>query len=107
MRIIIAAVLATTASVVMADELDVAHKDALAARGYWQAFLSVKETVSQIIAGAGPGRLVRATHRDWYRELFQPCVAAGLIKATALASESLMERAKKNWYILFGEELPQ
>lgn len=26
---------------------------------------------------------------------------------SALASESLMERAKNNWYILFGEDLPQ
>ena len=24
-------------------------------------------------------------HRDWYRELFQPCVAVGLIEASALA----------------------
>ena len=26
---------------------------------------------------------------------------------SALASDSLKERAKNNWYILFGEELPQ
>jgi Fic family protein len=28
---------------------------------------------------------VRSAHRDWYREMFQPCVAAGLIEAQALA----------------------
>ena len=28
---------------------------------------------------------MRTTHRDWYRELFQPCVAAGLLRAGALA----------------------
>ena len=60
-------------------------RDALAARGYWQAFQRVKESVAEIIAGANPGALVRSTHRDWYRELFQPCVAAGLIPASALA----------------------
>ena len=60
-------------------------RDALAARGYWQAFQIVKATVAEIIAGANPGTLVRTAHRDWYRELFQPCVAAGLIRASAVA----------------------
>ncbi|HEV2494506.1 MAG TPA: Fic family protein [Terriglobia bacterium] len=60
-------------------------RDALAARGYWQAFQSVKGTVAEIIAGGNPGALARAAHRDWYRELFQPCVAAGIIPAGALA----------------------
>ncbi len=60
-------------------------RDALAARGYWQAFQLVRETVGQVIAGGDAGSLVRAAHRDWYRELFQPCVAAGLIAASALA----------------------
>jgi hypothetical protein len=61
------------------------HRDALAARGYWQAFQKVKATVADIIAGANPGARARASHADWYRELFQPCVAAGLIPAGALA----------------------
>lgn len=60
-------------------------RDALAARGYWQAFQIVKANVGEIIAGANPGQLVRTTHRDWYRELFQPCVTAGLIPPRALA----------------------
>jgi len=68
-----------------ANEADKQSRDALAARGYWQAFQSVKTAISQIIGGADAGQLVRTVHRDWYRELFQPCVAAGLIKATALA----------------------
>jgi fido (protein-threonine AMPylation protein) len=61
------------------------NRDALAARGYWQAFQRVKRSVEEIIGGANPGTLVRTVHRDWYRELFQPSVAAGLIPATALA----------------------
>jgi fido (protein-threonine AMPylation protein) len=61
------------------------NRDALAARGYWQAFQNVKGTVSEIIAGGSAGSLARAAHRDWYRELFQPCVAAGVIPAGALA----------------------
>jgi len=60
-------------------------RDALAARGYWQAFQLVKADVTKVLAGDSPGDLVRRTHRDWYRELFQPCVAAGIIDAVALA----------------------
>ncbi len=66
-------------------DADRQSRDTLAARGYWQAFQLVRQTVSEIIAGDDPGSLVRAAHRDWYRELFQPCVAAGLIAASALA----------------------
>mgnify|MGYP005811398465 CR=1 FL=1 len=61
------------------------NRDALAARGYWQAFQLVKASVADIIAGADPGALARTAHKDWYGEMFQPCVAAGLIAAKALA----------------------
>lgn len=66
-------------------DADRQSRDALAARGYWQAFQLVRDTVGEIIAGGDAARLVRAAHRDWYRELFQPCVASGLIPASALA----------------------
>jgi hypothetical protein len=66
-------------------EADRENRDALAARGYWQAFQRVKEAVALIIGGREAGALVRTSHRDWYRELFQPSVAAGLIGAAALA----------------------
>jgi len=66
-------------------EEDRKSRDALAARGYWQAFQKVKETVGEVIAGGNAGALVRTAHREWYLELFQPCVAVGLIKASALA----------------------
>ena len=67
------------------DDGDRKNRDALAARGYWQAFQKVKEAVADIIAGASPGARARASHMDWYRELFQPCVAAGIVPAAALA----------------------
>ncbi len=60
-------------------------RDALAARGYWQAFQRVKSVVAEIIAGANPGARARAMHMDWYREMFQPCVAAGVVPAASLA----------------------
>jgi len=67
------------------NETDRQNRDALAARGYWQAFQAVKRSVEEIISGANAGRLTRSVHRDWYRELFQPSVAAGIIPAAALA----------------------
>jgi fido (protein-threonine AMPylation protein) len=67
------------------SEYDRKSRDALAARGYWQAFQAVKKSVGKILDGAVPGALVRTEHRDWYRELFQPSVAAGLLRPAALA----------------------
>lgn len=58
---------------------------ALAARGYWQAFQAVKGIVEKVIAGNNTAALAREAHKEWYREMFQPCVRAGLIEAGALA----------------------
>jgi Fic family protein len=57
----------------------------LAARGYWQAFQAVKNTVAKIMAGGDAAAIARDAHKEWYRELFQPCVRAGLIEPVALA----------------------
>lgn len=59
--------------------------DALAARGYFQAFGSVKKTIASIIEGRNAGRAVQADHHDWYAELFGPSVAAGLVARHQLA----------------------
>src|SRR6266481_755844 len=67
------------------DAGDRRNRDALAARGYWQAFQLVKKGVEKVIAGENPAALARAVHNDWYRELFQPSVTAGLLEAGALA----------------------
>lgn len=61
------------------------QRDALAARGYWLAFQRVKDSVAAVLEGADPGSLTREAHRVWYRELFQPFVAAGSLPAAALA----------------------
>ncbi len=66
-------------------DADRQSRDALAARGYWQAFQLVCGTVGKVLGGTNPGALVRTAHRHWYGELFQPCVAAGLVSASALA----------------------
>jgi fido (protein-threonine AMPylation protein) len=66
-------------------DADGQSRDALAVRGYWQAFQVVKANISGIIGGVNAGGLVRNSHREWYRELFQPGVTAGLIRPAALA----------------------
>jgi hypothetical protein len=67
------------------NEEDRKNRDGLAARGYWQAFQKVKDSVASIIDGAPAGNLVRDAPREWYRELFQPSVVAGLLRPGALA----------------------
>ena len=67
------------------NDADRHDRNVLAARGYWQAFQSVKGVVAKVVAGENPGTLTRSAHRDWYRELFQPFVAAGLIAPSVLA----------------------
>lgn len=64
---------------------DQEERNALAARGYWQAFQLVRDDIGRVIAGAEVSPSVSEGHRAWYRELFQPSVAAGIIKAEALA----------------------
>ncbi|MGC2332362.1 MAG: DUF1488 family protein, partial [Candidatus Acidiferrales bacterium] len=67
------------------NERDRRDRDALAARGYWQAFQAVKNSVTQVLSGKNPGALARTEHKDWYGELFQPFVTAGVLRAGDLA----------------------
>lgn len=68
-----------------ANEEDKKQKDAMAARGYYQAFQVVKETIIQVLNKANPGSQSEKDHQKWYRELFDPSVAAGILKAADLA----------------------
>jgi hypothetical protein len=67
------------------NENDRQQKDAMAARGYWQAFNAVKESIVKILNGENSGSIVENEHGDWYRELFAPSVSVGLLKASDLA----------------------
>lgn len=64
---------------------DQRSRNAMAARGYWQAFTAVKRGVAAVLEGAPPAELARDSHAEWYRELFQPSVAAGIVAPAALA----------------------
>ncbi len=67
------------------DESDREHRNALAARGYWQASQAVRKSLRKVLRGENAGAVVDADHGDWYRELFAPNVTAGIIRAADLA----------------------
>jgi fido (protein-threonine AMPylation protein) len=59
--------------------------DALAARGYFETFEEVKESIKKIFEGKNPGKVADDDHGNWYRAMFAPCVTAGLIRTADLA----------------------
>ncbi|HEX2628146.1 MAG TPA: hypothetical protein VHM26_04025, partial [Chitinophagaceae bacterium] len=67
------------------NENDKNQLNTLAARGYWQAFQSVKESVNKILLGTNAGTVADNDHSTWFRELFGPSVTAGILKASDLA----------------------
>ena len=64
---------------------DEGDRNALAARGYYEAFQSVKEGIARVLQGANPVDVARTDHRVWYQHLFAPSVRAGIIEAFHLA----------------------
>ncbi|MBM4226432.1 MAG: cell filamentation protein Fic, partial [Gammaproteobacteria bacterium] len=67
------------------DRRDQDQRDALAARGYWQSFQSVRESIRRALRREDPGLVAASDHGAWYRELFAPSVAAGLVRPSDLA----------------------
>jgi len=57
----------------------------LAARGYWQSYQAVRESVRKVLEGENPGAVGDNDHGDWYREMFGPSVTAGLLRTADLA----------------------
>ncbi|GGB25543.1 Fic family protein [Puia dinghuensis] len=66
-------------------EEDKRERNAMAARGYWQAFQQVRESVQKILSGDNAGRVADEDHGKWYRQLFEPSVIAGILKPEDLA----------------------
>lgn len=61
-------------------------RDALAARGYYEAYQVVKESVYKILhGGASPGQIINDDLAIWYQNLFAPSVRANIIPASGLA----------------------
>jgi hypothetical protein len=67
------------------DQRDREQRNALAARGYWQAFEAMQESLARVLRGENAGRVAEEDHGVWYRELFAPGVTAGLLRPADLA----------------------
>ena len=68
-----------------ANEQDREQTNAMAARGYWQAFQVVEKSIERVLKGGNPGTVTEEDHREWYREMFAPSVTAGILKPADLA----------------------
>jgi hypothetical protein len=66
-------------------ESDREQRNALAARGYWQAYQAVQESVRKVLRNENPGAVADDDHGTWYREMFAPSVTAGLLRPADLA----------------------
>ena len=64
---------------------DLDLRNALSARGYWQAYQVIRESLKKVLEGQNPGLVAADDHRIWYREMFAPSVQAGLLKPEDLA----------------------
>ena len=96
-------------------------RDALAARGYYQAFQAVKESIGKVLVHNNAGLVAKRDHHDWYAELFGPSVTAGIVEAsqltgyrrgpifirnsmhTPLPSEALLDSLETLWDLLEAE----
>lgn len=67
------------------DGNDNQQRNALAAKGYQNAFNAVCISIRRILEGAEPGATTESDLQFWYRELFSPAAQAGLVKTADLA----------------------
>lgn len=67
------------------NEVDTMSRDAMAARGYFQARKVVEQSILNVLSGANAGAVTARDHRTWYRELFSPSVDAKILSAADLA----------------------
>lgn len=67
------------------NEEDLQQKNAMAAKGYYEAFKAVKNTINNMIKSNTPIEILHAKFPNWYLALFSPAVTAGIIAAEQLS----------------------
>src|SRR4029077_3985824 len=67
------------------SDADRQQRDAMAARGYYEAFRLVKGSVERVLKGQNSGHVFERDHSAWYRALFEPSVSAGILAPADLA----------------------
>lgn len=63
---------------------DQEKRNALAARGYYEAFKQVEKTILKLLEGANAGEVMEDDLSLWYQSLFGPSVRANLLRSTDL-----------------------
>lgn len=76
-------------------------KNALAARGYFEAFQAVKNSVDRILSGEMPANVLKEDLQSWYQKLFLPHTQAGI-----LSFEKLIGYRTERVYIRGSRHLP-
>ncbi len=66
------------------NEADKERRNALAARGYYQAYQYLKQSIEAALTGQDPALMYVKNHQNWHFQLFEPCIRAGIIKASDL-----------------------
>lgn len=61
------------------NSTDKNDRNAMAARGYFEAFQEVKNHIGQILTGADSAEIVAENHQLWYSKLFSPSTQAGIL----------------------------
>jgi len=68
------------------DNSDLQQSNAMAARGYWQAYQAVHNSIKKVLEQKkNAGKVFYEDHDTWYREMFAPSVIAGILDPTDLA----------------------
>jgi len=67
-----------------ANSGDKDQRNALAASGYYRAYRKVRAVIETIVNGADAGVTISDNITDWHRELFMPCVDAGMMTTSDL-----------------------
>lgn len=66
------------------DFHDAQERNALAARGYYEAFLEVKKSIGLVLQKKNSGDVIKSDLKKWFQALFAPAQRAGLIPASDL-----------------------
>ncbi len=66
------------------NEYDYNMKNAMAARGYYDAFQQVKFCIAKILDGENAALVVKENLQKWFQKLFGPSVNAGIVPAESL-----------------------
>ncbi|MBU0543821.1 MAG: Fic family protein [Proteobacteria bacterium] len=67
------------------NEADRLQHDALAAKGYYEAFKALVDSVERVLKKENPGQVFTDELQIWYRQLYSPFVRASKIPASSLA----------------------